>query len=57
MKTSWNTNKSETSKKLSKRSVHLVNISNDLTNDKRLPIHLMITFKQLQIKLLITMER
>ena len=57
MKTSWNTNKSETSKKLSKRSVHLVNISNDLTNDKRLPIHLMITSEQFQIKLLITIRR
>ena len=33
MKTTGNTNKSETGKKVSRRSVHLLNISGDLTNN------------------------
>jgi len=33
MKTSWNTNKSETGIKVNKRSVHPLNIGGDLTNN------------------------
>ena len=35
MKTSWNTNKSETGIKVSKRSVHPLNIGGDLTNNRQ----------------------
>jgi len=35
MKTSWYTNKSETGTKVSKRSVHLLNISGDFTNNRQ----------------------
>jgi hypothetical protein len=57
MKTNWKTNKSEIGKKITKRVVHLLNISGDLTNRKQLLIHLMVNSYEILIQLLITMEK
>jgi hypothetical protein len=43
MKTTRNSDKSETDKNISKGGVHLLNIGGDLTVGKQLPIHLMIS--------------